>query len=87
MSIDDDFARMLETKRSGGVPLTVGVSSSVWMGGMVGDVAHEPLVSIGPASWESEEELTFFRDHASVEALVAELRAAARRAWGEPASP
>lgn len=39
MSIDDDVARALANKRDGGVPLTVGVSAGVWMGGMVGDVA------------------------------------------------
>jgi len=61
VSIDDDFARVLAGKRVGGVQLTVGASTSVWVGGMVGDVAHEPLLSIGPVWWETEEELTFFR--------------------------
>jgi hypothetical protein len=82
MDHDDYFRRALERKRAGGVALDVGVSAGTWLGGLLEEQRHEPFVFVGPAGWDGEEDLTFFRDEASVEAFVERLRAAARRAWG-----
>lgn len=77
-----DFRARLERKRRGGVALDVGVSRGIWMGGVIEQIDHEPIAYVGPADWESDEELTFLPDRASVDALVARLRAAADEAFG-----
>ena len=76
------FQKYVQHKRQGGVPLTVGVSTSVWMGGLDGAKPHEPFVYLGPKDWEGEEELTFLAGHEAVEALVERLREAATQAFG-----
>jgi hypothetical protein len=79
---DTIFKEALAWKRRGGVALDVGVSSSVWLGGMLGEERHEPFVYCGPADWEGEEELTYLPDEAALEAFIARLREAGRKAWG-----
>ena len=81
--IEADFSRFLQHKKRGGVPLSVGVSRGVWMGGMHEVVEHEPFVFIGPADWEGGEELTFLSDRDAVESLIQRLRIAAKEAWGD----
>lgn len=71
---DSTFERCLQHKRTGGVALDVFVSDRVWLGGAEESRPHEPFVTIGPADWEGEEELTFFKNRDEVDALITKLR-------------
>lgn len=77
------FQKFLARKLAGGVTLTVHVSSRIWLGGMLESEDHQPFVALGPSDWESEEELTFFKDRAQVRDLTRRLEAAANAAWPE----
>jgi len=78
-----DFDRALNWKQTGGTSLVAGVSTGIWMGGMQEVVDHKPFVYVGPEEWDHESELRFFRDFEQLEAFIAELRAAAKNAWGD----
>ena len=77
-----DFERFLADRRRGGVPLAVGVTRGIWMGGLAEEVPHEALVFLGPENWEGGEELTYLVDRAAVLALIQRLQKAADDAWG-----
>ncbi len=81
MDWEEQLASWVALKK-GGIQLEVGVSRSVWLGGLFDAAEHEPFVYIGPDGMAAEEELTYFGSHAEVETFVAKLRAAAVGAWG-----
>lgn len=82
---DEVLERALAWKRGGGVPLTVFVSSSVWLGGVLGESVHEPFVAIAPANWEDEEEATFFGSAEELDAFIEVLKAASLAAFSDDA--
>lgn len=71
---DKLFDHSLNFKLQGGVPVEVFVSNGVWLGGMFESQSHQPFVALGPAEWESEEELTFFATREDVDSFLAEVR-------------
>ncbi|MGE0786410.1 MAG: DinB family protein [Sandaracinaceae bacterium] len=78
----EELEGYLRHKRSGGAPIQIGVSRSVWMGGVRGEAPHEPFVFLGPDEWGSESELTFLASPDDVEAFIGRIREAAAEAFG-----
>ena len=81
MTESDDFTRLLNQKRSGGVKLAAFVSQEIWLGGHQDARPHEPFVAVGPESWEGEEELTFFATRAELDRFIEQLKEAGREAF------
>ena len=82
-SIDDVFAESLNKKRNGGVRLDIFISNGVWLGGLHESRAHQPFVAVGPANWDCEDELTFFKDQSEVNDFIEKLLNVSREAFGE----
>lgn len=79
---DSDAQEFIQKRMAGGLSLEVGVTDSVYMGGLREDAKHPPLVYVGRADWESDDELSFFANRVSLEAFIERLRAAGDSAWG-----
>ena len=81
MNESNEFTRLLNRKRKGGVRLEAFVSREIWLGGRREARAHEPFVAIGPESWDDEEELSFFASRAELDEFIEQLNEAGRAAF------